>query len=82
MSSSLMDREAALTVMRGRGGGVVCLSAVMKLRYHGNSPVFRFGSVGITDVLGFIVQPAVWLHGVFVWNLSRSVFVPGGQRDK
>lgn len=43
---------------------------------HGDSPVVGFDGIGVSDVLGLIVQPAVRFHGVFIRNLSRSVLVP------
>lgn len=48
-----------------------------------NSPVFRFDSVGVSDVLWLVVQPAVWFHCIFICYLSRSVLIPANtQKNK
>lgn len=41
-----------------------------------DSPVLRSDSTGVSNVLGLFIQPAVRLHRSFIWNLSRSIFIP------
>lgn len=41
-----------------------------------DSPVVRFDSVRVSDVLWFVVQPAVRFHCVFIRNLCRRILVP------
>lgn len=39
-------------------------------------PVLRFDSVRVSSILWLVVQPTIWFDGIFIWNLSRSVFIP------
>ena len=41
-----------------------------------HTPVFREGGIRVCNILGTIVQPAIWFDSIRIWDFGRSVLIP------